>query len=124
METVTVKKAELLEKVRANRDAHQAIYDEAKAGYKALAVAELKKHLKDVERGAMQVIHITMPAPVNQIRDYDRIITMLEMEVEDEVELDETQFSQYVMDDWRWKQQFLTSNSTYSATAATSLGNS
>ena len=122
MDTVTVTKADLLAKIRANREAHQAIFEEAKAGYKELAKAALKKHLRDVERGEMQVISIMMPAPVNQTKDYDRIITMLEMEVKGEVELDEQQFSQYVMDDWRWKQAFLTSNAGYSVTATQMLG--
>lgn len=122
MDKVKVRKDELLESVRANRDAHQAIYDEAVAGYKELAKAELKKHLRDVDRGAMQVISVMLPAPVNHTKDYDRVITMLEMSVDDEIELHEDEFAQYVMDDWRWKQQFLTSNAAYSATASKSLG--
>lgn len=117
MDSIKVRKAELLAKVRENRDAHEAIYDEAMAGYKDLAEAQLKKHLADVRRGTVQVISIMMPAPTNQTKDYERIIAMLEMEIADEIELDEQQFSQYVMDDWRWKQQFLASNSAYSATA-------
>ena len=119
---VRLKKDEVLDALRANRDAHQSIYDEAVAGYKELAKQQLKKHLRDVERGAMQVVNIMLPAPVNQTKDYDRVIKMLEMDVRDEIELSQGEFAMYVMDDWSWKRQFLTSNSTYSATAASSLG--
>lgn len=122
IETVKLRKADVLDALEENREAHQGIYEEALAGYKELALAQLKKHIKDVERGAMQVISIVLPAPVNQTKDYERIIKMLELDVRDEIELTQAEFAMYVMDDWAWKRQFLTSNSTYSTRAASSLG--
>jgi hypothetical protein len=45
VETVTVKKAELIEKLAANRDAHKATYEEAKANWLPPAgVVELGIH--------------------------------------------------------------------------------
>lgn len=121
MHSIKAKKEDVLATIRTNREAHQAIYEEAVAGYKELAKEQLKKHLKDVDRGAMQTINFLLPAPVNHVKDYDRVIKMLEMEVADEVSLDNALFAQYIMDDWAWKQQFLTSNSSYSVTANTAL---
>jgi hypothetical protein len=122
VDTVKVNKADLLEALRVNREAHEGIYQEALEGYKETALAQLQKHLADVQRGAMKVISIMLPAPENHTRDYDRVIKMVEMSVDDELELDQTEFAQYVMDDWHWKRQFLASNSSYSATAQASLG--
>ncbi len=36
-----------------------------------------------------------------------------EMDVNENVTLDANEFSNYVMDDWSWKEQFNTSNSLY-----------
>jgi hypothetical protein len=55
--------------------------------------------------------------PVDQTREYNKVIRMLEMSTEDVIELQEHEFSQYVLDDWGWKGQFLASNSAYSSTA-------
>ena len=44
---------------------------------------------------------------------------MLEMDLNDEQELSEGEFAQYVQDDWGWRGQLLASNSPYSETAAT-----
>jgi hypothetical protein len=44
---------------------------------------------------------------------------MLEMSKEDTIELTQQEFSQYVQDDWHWKDQFLFSNMNYSSAAAT-----
>ncbi|MBA2774756.1 MAG: hypothetical protein H0U36_12045, partial [Nocardioidaceae bacterium] len=36
--------------------------------------------------------------------DYDRVLTMAEMSVEDVIELTADDFAMYVMDQWHWKQ--------------------
>ena len=117
MENVTVTKSALLEALKENRDAHQAIFEEALDGYKAETERLLKEHLKAVRSGKVQAIYVNLPVPEDHTRDYDRAIRMIDMSVDSEITIDETSFRQYVMDDWRWKHQFLSSNSTYSATA-------
>jgi hypothetical protein len=46
---------------------------------------------------------------------------MLEMALANEVELSEEDYQQYVMDDWSWKEELLTSNARYSSTASAML---
>lgn len=121
MDKVTVRRAELLSALTANRTAHQAIFEEAVKGYKAQAERLLTQHLKAVRNGRMQQVAVYMDVPVNHTKDYDRVIKMVEMSVPDEVQLTGRDFASYVMDDWTWKQQFLTTNSTYSVTAAAAL---
>jgi len=38
---------------------------------------------------------------------------MLELSVEDVIEIDDTTFNQLVLDDWNWKDNFISSNSLY-----------
>lgn len=121
MESVTVNKSDLLEALNTNRDAHRAIFEEALAGYKTEAERLLEGHLAAVRSGKVRTVLVNLPMPEDHTRDYDRAIKMIEMSVDTEITIDETSFSQYVMDDWRWKRQFLTSNSTYSIAAAEML---
>jgi hypothetical protein len=121
MENQTVDKAKLLAILKANRGRHKAVFDEAVAGYKAHATKLLKEHVLRVQRGSNVRVHIVLTQPVNQTRSYDRVIGMLEMAIANEVELSEEDYQQYIMDDWLWKEEFLTSNAQYSSTASAML---
>jgi hypothetical protein len=122
MQSQNVNKVQLLEILKTNRDKHKAIFDEAVTGYQKKAEELLKDHLKRVRSGERVRVHISLPYPVNQTKDYDRVIGMLEMSMSSEVELDEQDYQQYVMDDWSWKGSFLASNAMYSQTATAALG--
>jgi hypothetical protein len=121
MENQKVDKAKLLAILRINRERHKAVFDEAVAGYKIQATKLLKEHLLRVQAGKNVRVHIVLTQPVNQTRSYDRIIGMLEMALAEEVELSEEDYQQYVMDDWSWREEFLTSNARYSSTASAML---
>lgn len=121
METVTVRRSELLDALRTNREAHAGIVAEAIEGYQAECERLLLEHLAAVRSGRRKRIYVDLPEPVDQTRDYDRTIRMAEMSIDDAIELTLREFAQYVMDDWSWKQAFLASNSTYSATAGSLL---
>lgn len=116
METIKVKKEELLQALHKNRDAHRKIFEEAQEGYREEAIKLLDKALEDAKHGKEIRTHIQLMAPIDQTKDYDRAIRMVEMSVDDVIEIDERDFACYVMDDWDWKRQFLTTNAFYSKT--------
>ncbi len=118
MREITVKKSDLLEKIKKNKDTHRAIFEEAVEGYRAQAIGLLEDHIAAIKAGKVQRVHISLPQPEDHTNDYDRVLAMLDMELADEITLDEDDFAAYVMDDWVWKRQFLTGNAMYSATAA------
>lgn len=107
-------KKELLEILRKNRSEHKDILKEAWEGYKKKIVEHLDKMKEDALSGKKIDTMIRIIQPVDQTSDYDRAIKMLEMTVDENVVLDETQFANLVMDDWTWSNQFYTSNSVYS----------
>lgn len=121
MENIKVQKQQLLVTLRVNREKHRAIFMEALDGYKAAVIKALESSLEKAKNGQRILLHFQLQEPADQTKDYDRVIRMLEMSVDDLIELDEHSFTQYVMDDWNWKRQFLTSNSAYSATATSLL---
>ena len=135
MREVKVKRFELLQKIKENRVKHIAEYREGVAGYKELAlkkVAEIvqkaEKDLRDnVERISAKILEMTpeeiengpgssviilqqlsfvLPVPVSHEKDYNQVISMLEMSVDEHLTIRSDEFSCYVMDDWDWKVEF------------------
>jgi hypothetical protein len=103
MNSVKVHKAELLEKVKRNREAHRALFLKAQEGYRTAVIAELDRMFADAKDGKPIRRAISLPEPVDHTADYDRVISMLEMSAEDIVQISAEQFDQYVLDNWRWR---------------------
>jgi hypothetical protein len=115
------RKEQLLTILKENRTKHRQIFEEACEGFKKEAIRLLGEKLALAQNGKRVIMQFALQQPVDQTREYDRAIKMLELCVGEEVELGEHDFQQYVMDDWSWKGQFLASNSTYSGTARAML---
>lgn len=123
MREVKVNRKELLEKVRANRETHVRDYEESVIGYKAAALkaidegmAKLRRSVEELKTG--QVLHLAavsfdLEVPENHKKDYDQVIAMLEMSVDDQLTIRSDEFALYVMDDWSWKANFDKTTTTY-----------
>ena len=122
MDEVTVRKDELLETVRANRDTHRGVFEAALEGWKSEALRTLNNKVPDLEAGRLPALQWMVQAPEDHTRDYDKVIKMLEMSVDDEITLSQAEFTMYVMDQWAWRNQWVTSNSRFSETVAATYG--
>lgn len=109
---IKVKKSELLDKIKANREQHIKDFDAAVIAYKEEALKQLKKQTDRVEKGALDAT-LDLVTPVDSRVEYDKLILMFEMEVEDIVELDQQEFNQYVHDETAFAIVAKFSNSTY-----------
>jgi hypothetical protein len=118
MKTVKVRKEEALAILKRNRAEHREIFEEAVEGYRKAVTAHLEHMLADIKAGKRIEHQIRLAQPTDQTKEYDRAIKMLEMSVDDEIELDERSFANFIMDDWSWMDQFLLSNTRYSPKAA------
>lgn len=111
---ITVRKSELLGTLRKNLETHRATFLKAQEGFRKVVIANLEEMLADAREGRRIRKAIQLVDPIDQSRDYERVIRMLEMCVNEEVTISEGEFSQYVMDDWSWKHQFVTTAQSYS----------
>jgi len=75
----------------------------AQEGYRKRVIQELNQALEDAKAGRQITTQIRLPAPEDHTADYDRVIRMLEMSVDDELEITSHEFDWYVMDNWQWK---------------------
>lgn len=116
---VRVRKHELIEKLRENKEAHRDVFLAAQEGYKARAVEELEKALERARNGTATQVYIHLPFPEDHTKDYEHVIAMVEMSVDDLFELTQEEFSRYVLDDWAWKAGFTQVASSYTAMEGT-----
>lgn len=115
MEDVTIKRQALLEALKDNRDNHRAVFEAGVEEYQNRVIRELQQRIKSLRAGAKTNVHISLPEPEDHTLDYDRIIRMLEMTVDDEITISEYDFAQYVMDDWDWARGFARNTAAYAA---------
>ncbi len=110
---VKVNKNDLLKVLRENRETHRSLFLEALEGYREKVIELLTVNLENVKAGKQIVTFINLPVPKDQTSEYDQIIRMLEMSVDEDFELDEHEFKCYVLDEWEWKEAVTMSNSRY-----------
>lgn len=113
MNTVKVKKSELLKTLLANREKHRKKFDDANAGFQKKLLAKLEKLIRTARRGDYIKDSIGLSRPVSYLEQYDTALSMLRMSVDDVIELDREDFAKYVLDDWAWKEHFLANSSLY-----------
>ena len=118
MNKVRVKKQSLLEILQANQKKHRAAFEEAIANYRKLAIELLDQSLEAARNGQKFRMHFQLIEPQDMTKEYSRAIRMLEMHVEDDIELSNQEFRNYVEDNWTWSQQWKTSNRAYISSAA------
>lgn len=107
MQTVKVEKAKLLETVKKNKEAHKLEYAEAMEGYRDEFDRQLAAKRKALKKGELpNQSFMGLPVPSEHTAEYEQVELMLEFSVDDIVELEHHEFSNYVMDEWGWKHRF------------------
>jgi alpha-D-ribose 1-methylphosphonate 5-triphosphate diphosphatase PhnM len=117
VEPIRVNVKDLTDRIQENRDKHREEFEKAIVGFKIEAEEALEKALDRARKGLVQNVYVSLTMPQDHTPDYDRVLTMLKMTVDDTLELTETDAARYVLDDWEWKQQWVTANASYLATS-------
>ena len=108
MREVEIEKDRLTEIVKANKEKHRELFEEAYEEYGKQVVANLKALLDATKRKAPQEVSLTfnLVKPKDHTADYERVLQMLDLEVNESVVLQQHEFTELVQDDWGWKGQF------------------
>lgn len=116
---ITITKEKLLTRLKTNREKHAKVYEEAVAGFHDACLKMLEETKEALlKRKVPAAIALHLPVPVDHTKDYDRLIEMIELSSDTEFDLNEQQAANYIMDEWHWTNQWLSSNAGYSDTAA------
>lgn len=95
--TIQVKKADLIVKIKENKENHVKEFDKAVMLYKVEALKQLIMLHDKVVAGALDA-KLDLITPVDNSDNYDKILEMFEWEVKEVVELEQSEFQEYVQD--------------------------
>lgn len=113
MDQIRVNKSELLKIMKANLASHYDQFIKAQEGYRGLVVHKLDEALRDARTGREIRTHISLVAPEDHTKDYQCVIGMLELSLDDEINLGQREYAQYVDDEWGWKEEFVRTSTMY-----------
>ena len=114
MNTVSVKKDELVKVLTENRDIHKKKYEEAHQGYLILVTKALKKKLKKVEAGKeFDLSFHNLQRPENHEQDYQNVIDMLGVTEQESVDISMEDYQKYYKNNWSWHGHWHLSNKMY-----------
>lgn len=85
------------------------------------ALEKLKKRLKAAQDGKSYVTTRPLTQPTNHVPEYEVVIGMLAASLDDELELDMSEYARFGLDRWAWAGEFLSSVAAYSDEAASKL---
>ena len=110
--TIKVKKSDLIVKIKENKENHIKEFEKAVDAYKKEAERQLMTQIARVQEGALDV-KLDLITPVDNSDNYDKILEMFEWEVQDVVELEQSEFQEYVQDTTDFAVTARMSNSAY-----------
>ena len=116
---IEAKKDDVLTKLKENRATHAQIVAEAREGYVEAAKTALNARLRKLKSGEITNLHFSLSPPQDYTNVYDTAIEMLEWHQGDIITLTAQEVQNLIQDNWDWMDQFLLSNTAYSATAST-----
>jgi len=109
---LTVKKQDLIEKIKENKKTHIEAYAKAVKAYKVEALKQLVELTTAAENGDL-TIRLKLTTPVDNTKNYDKIIDLFEWDVLEEVELEQQEFNEYILDETESARHALMSNQAY-----------
>lgn len=108
LSTVRINKDFLLKKLETNRKSHETIYKKAMQKWHLQVIDTLKKELKKVKVDKEHQPSCFVAKPDSHVKEYDGTIALLKASLDEEFVLTSFEFSQYVRDEWGWKDVFMT----------------
>ncbi len=115
MNDVKVRRADLIARIRKNRDEHRELFLKAQDGFRARVIEELDAMLAEARDGKPVRTAVRLKQPEDHTKEYDRAIEMLDMSTEDEVMLDYQNFVQLVRNEWAWFGNVTAMNTLYAS---------
>lgn len=111
--TITVKKSQLIEQLKENKVKHIKQFEEAVIAYKEEALKQLNQQIKEVTEGSLGA-RLNLVTPINNAPEYDKVISMFDWEINEDVELEQSEFNEFVLDEFDFAVTAKYANTMYS----------
>lgn len=102
-----------MEALEVNFQKHLKEYSEAVVVYRKAKMEELNSWINKLDNNEEIPDHSILTQPVSYEKEYNRVIQMVTMSVDGEIDLTAREFSQYVLDEWDWQDSFKAVTSFY-----------
>ena len=112
--SVNVNRIQLIEILKVNREKHAIEFQASINGYQQAMIDFLQKTLKEIRKGKVKELSISLARPRSYEKDYTEAIEMLEVSVDDNINLDSESFRAYFKDEWQWSNGFKSLVASYS----------
>lgn len=113
MQKVRINKEKLRDVVQENRNNHRDIFEKAIEGYRKAVINRLEQMIDDAKANRKINTFVNLTQPEDHTEDYDQVLEMLELSVDDTIELTHSEFAQYVQDRWSWSGKFMATSSEF-----------
>lgn len=110
--TIKVNKKKLMDQIVENKENHIVEYDKAVIAYKKEALKQLEQQMQEVKQGSLNA-RLNLITPIDNRENYDKILAMFEWEEDEVVELEQSEFNEYVQDETQFALQAKMSNMSY-----------
>lgn len=115
MQSIKVERNALITRIQQNREQHRILFVAAEEAFRARVIEELEEMLRDARAGGELWTHVDLVPPSNHTEEYDAVLDMLQMSVEDVIVLNETEYRQLVLNKWAWFSSVTAINTTYAS---------
>lgn len=114
-QSVNVNRLDLITALKKGREQHLAAYNEALADYKDRTIEFLKTALANAQAGDLSNVKLTFNPPMLHLSDYDNVIEMMDLSVDETINLDTDAFKAYFKNEWPWTNSFALAAASYKA---------
>lgn len=111
--SVNVSRTDLIEAVKRGKELHLKAYAEAQSDYQVNVNVFLTEAVRRVSQGDFSMVKIPFDPPVLRTTEYDEVIEMMEVSVDETINLDAESYKAYYKNEWPWTRSFLESAALY-----------
>lgn len=112
---INIKKIDVIHSIKQNKAKHQEEYKVAVEAFKQEAIDKIKSAQEALDKGNFESVNINLTRPEDKSEEYDKLILMFEMEVDETVILSQGEFNEYILDENPFAIRARLSNTIYSA---------
>jgi len=112
---ITVKKKDLITKIKENKALHVEEFNQAVVDYKVEALRQLNEQISEVANGGLEA-KLDLVTPIDNSSEYDDLIDMFGWTTKKEIELEKHEYNQYIKDDTQSSIHAKFQNTFYSST--------
>jgi hypothetical protein len=113
MNDVRMDKTVLISIIKLNKDKHVKEYNEAVIGYRESVAKELQTKLDICKSGGNFSMGSSLDKPQCFENEYNVVLRKLELSLDVTIELNDTQFKNFVLDEWSWTSSFKSTSAIY-----------